>query len=263
MKIIEPTVELITEADLFKRIELCGRVCYKSENKITKGSAEKFVEMAIKRGHTSVLEHSRVWVVNTLDFVGCKLGERVTVDDNPFHDEYITNEQPPIVFKMNMRDLHNLRKDIADYNDTEYNADDYATIRITTDRAIANELVRHRVFSFSQESTRYIKYDDVKFVKPIPFDWAVTERFPEYKLWKNSMKQAEETYKWLVSAGSTPQEARNVLPLSTATELIMTGTYDQWREMLKLRRHKSAHPQMQYVANMIHDLLVKECEFTM
>lgn len=131
------------------------------------------------------------------------------------------------------------------------NADDYMTVRFICDRAIANELVRHRVFSFSQESTRYVNYKNgIEFIRPVPFEWATGED-KRFFAWEEVCRTAEVYYKELVENGCSPQEARNVLPLSTKTELIMTGTHKQWEDMLKLRLNHAAHPQMQYLMKLL------------
>lgn len=139
-------------------------------------------------------------------------------------------------------------QEISDHS----NADDYMTVRFICDRAIANELVRHRVFSFSQESTRYVNYKNgIEFIRPVPFEWAKGEDI-RFFAWEEVCRNAEVYYKELVgNGGCSPQEARNVLPMSTKTELIMTGTYKQWEDMLKLRLNSAAHPQMQYLMKLL------------
>lgn len=243
MKVIFPSVEIITESNPLKRIELCGRVCYKSEDKITETSAEKFVERLIKSGHTSVLEHARLKfdysmreaVINKITHLAYSWVWGVvnrTYDDSE-------------VIRINARDFFAIFPETkaADFAKME-NADDYMTVRFVCDRAIANELVRHRVFSFSQESTRYVNYKEgVTFVSPYPF--------VENETWTAAMSNAEAAYVEMIENGATPQEARNVLPLSTKTELIMTGTFDQWKEMLKLRTSPGAHPQMRYLMQLL------------
>ena len=139
-------------------------------------------------------------------------------------------------------------QEISDHS----NADDYMAVRFICDRAIANELVRHRVFSFSQESTRYVNYKKgVEFIRPVPFEWAKDCEDKRFFAWEEVCRTAEVYYKELVENGCSPQEARNVLPLSTKTELIMTGTHKQWEDMLKLRLNRAAHPQMQYLMKLL------------
>lgn len=239
MRVIFPSVEIITESNPLKRIELCGRVCYKSEDKITETSAEKFVERLIASGHTSVLEHARMKFDNSM---------REAVVNRITHLAYSwlwgvfnrTYDDGEAIL-INARDFFALLPETkaADFAKME-NADDYMTVRFVCDRAIANELVRHRVFSFSQESTRYVNYEEgVTFVNPVPYG--------DNTVWFAAMEAAEKSYAAMIEAGCAPQEARNVLPLSTKTELIMTGTFDQWKEMLKLRTSPGAHPQMRYL----------------
>ena len=237
MKVVSPSVEIITESNPLKRIELCGRVCYKSEDKITETSAEKFVERLIESGHTSVLEHARV--------VTTELGrlEAALWALRPGESAAIAGRMGPHWHHqtINARDYIALlpKTKAADLAEMQ-NADDYMTVRFVCDRAIANELVRHRVFSFSQESTRYVNYKEgVTFVEPLPYADTAT--------WVGAMYDAEAAYREMIEYGATPQEARNVLPLSTKTELIMTGTFAQWKEMLKLRTSPGAHPQMRYL----------------
>ncbi len=239
MNVILPSVEIITESNPLKRIELCGRVCYKSEDKITETSAEKFVERLIASGHTSVLEHARLRI--TGDY-------RDAITGRLMHD--LRKEAFGVInrswdngeeLRLNARDalLSYPEMKAADFAEFE-NADDYMTVRFVCDRAIANELVRHRVFSFSQESTRYVNYKEgVTFVSPVPYG--------DNTVWFAAMEAAEKSYVAMIEAGCAPQEARNVLPLSTKTELIMTGTFAQWKDMLKLRTSPGAHPQMRYL----------------
>ena len=143
------------------------------------------------------------------------------------------------------------------------------TVRFTCDRAIANELVRHRVFSFSQESTRYVNYEKtgLAFIRPVPFEWSYlpvgkhdlpdSMADPRFQSWYFACEQAESNYLKLIREGCHPQEARLVLPLSVKTELVMTGTHSQWSEMLKLRMDRASHPQMRYLMK----LLVSNADF--
>lgn len=120
------------------------------------------------------------------------------------------------------------------------------TVKFICDRGISHELVRHRMASFAQESTRYCNYSQDKFNSQItviePF---YLEKSSEaYRLWEQEMAHAEETYFELLNQGLTPQEARCVLPNSLKTEVVITANYREWRHMLKLRTDKAAHPQM-------------------
>lgn len=114
------------------------------------------------------------------------------------------------------------------------------TVRFVCDRSISHEIVRHRLASYSQESTRYCNYSELTFIKPCFFmdkPWA-------YCAWENAMGFAENVYFDLLSDGCPPQEARTVLPNSLKTEVVMTANLREWRHFLKLRTAKAAHPQM-------------------
>lgn len=168
----------------------CGN-CYKSEDKITDDSAEKFVENIIKRGHESVLEH-------------CSF-----------------------------------------------------TVRFICDRGISHELVRHRIASFSQESTRYCSYDKEKFgneitvIHPCFFDTHTLDGIKREQIWRTACENAEKAYFEMLANGATPQEARSVLPNSLKTEVVMTANLREWRHFFKLRCSKAAHPQMREVATKL------------
>ena len=187
MKIIKPYTEILTNInskELLEKIELCGRVCYKSENRIKEDSAEKFIANLIKRGHEAVLEHASI------------------------------------------------------------------TVRFVVDRGVSHEIVRHRLASYCQESTRYCNYTKEDFGTEITF---IEPEYLEqgtdgWYYWKKSCQQAEWAYFKMLDWGCTPEEVRAVLPNSLKTELIMTANIREWRHFLKLRTANAAHPQMKEVA---------------
>lgn len=195
MKVIEPKVEFISTIDgkaILKQIEQCGRVCYKSEDNIAAGTAEKFVANIIKRGHEAVLEHFSF------------------------------------------------------------------SVKFTCDRGVSHEIVRHRVASYCQESTRYCNYSNDKFgseitvIKPLYLEPGTLG----YDAWFMACQTSEGAYFDLLDWGCSPQEARAVLPNSLKTEIIMTANLREYRHFFKLRCAKAAHPQMREVANM----LLKMCK---
>ncbi len=199
MKIIEPSVELIAiNADSAKLIEAAGRTCYKSEDRITYDSADKFISMVRKRHHDSVIEHAS------------------------------------------------------------------ASFRIITDRGISHEIVRHRLFSYAQESTRYCNYSGgVTFIIPCWLYSKILETDSFHfgdnsnsldlatRRWIETMLNIESIYRELIIHSWTPQQARVVLPNSLKTEIVITGNLREWRHFFTLRTAKAAHPQMQEVANML------------
>lgn len=126
------------------------------------------------------------------------------------------------------------------------------SVRFIVDRGVSHELVRHRIASFAQESTRYCNYskdkfdNGVTFIKPFFFD--ENEKSNScYELWEIAMSTAETCYLQLLKSGATPQEARSVLPNSTKTEIVITANYREWRNFFKLRTAPAAHPQMREV----------------
>lgn len=131
------------------------------------------------------------------------------------------------------------------------------TVRFVCDRGVSHEIVRHRIASFSQESTRYCNYSGDKFGNELTFikPCFLKEGTGGYKLWKQAMFVAEKEYFELLNWGCTPQEARSVLPNSTKTEVVMTANLSEWRHFLKLRTAKAAHPQMrELTVPLLHEL---------
>lgn len=136
------------------------------------------------------------------------------------------------------------------------------TVRFTCDRGVTHEIVRHRVASYAQESTRYCNYSNDKFgneinVIDIEGGIALDTKMSEYDKatinaiiseWELAMKDAENHYLKMIELGATPQIARGVLPTSVKTELIVTMNLREWRHFFKLRAAKDAHPQMRELA---------------
>jgi thymidylate synthase (FAD) len=124
------------------------------------------------------------------------------------------------------------------------------TVRVICDRGVTHEIVRHRLASYSQESTRYCNYSREKFGNSIaviePIFWDACDS--KYNVWKDLMEASEKAYFDLLSLGATPQEARSVLPNSLKTEVVMTMNLREWRHFFRLRTSKAAHPQMREIA---------------
>ena len=186
MRVINAGYEIISDlngSEILKHIERCARVCYKSEDRITAGSAEKMVAALIRSGHEAMLEHYSF------------------------------------------------------------------TVKFICDRGISHELVRHRLSSFAQESSRYCWYAKDKFGKELTF---INPCFWEpdsdnYARWFHEMDEAEKTYLAMIEDGATPEQARDILPMSIKTEIVMTANLREWRHFLKLRAEGvtgKPHPQM-------------------
>jgi thymidylate synthase (FAD) len=198
MKIIDPYYTIITEIDyhkVIKNLEQIGRICYKSEDKITNDSAESFIRMLIKNGHESVLEHEKLSVL------------------------------------------------------------------FINDRGVSHEEVRHRLASFSQESTRFINYTKENRGGEI----AVINIYPHlinplvsHDIWESHMIACETAYMKMIDAGEKPEIARSVLPNSLKTEIVITANIREWRTIFKQRTIKAAHPQIREVMIPLLDELIEK-----
>ena len=273
MRLIKPSVEIIRQEEydlnhIFKFIELAGRTCYKSEDKITEDSAKEFVDRMIKSGHGAMLEHSTVYLaipyLDTSNIMGYKYFlnpySKITSDHI---NTYITTNYRVLVENNWLNDLKYLCEP------TLFHAR-RTTVKFICDRAIANEFVRHRVFSFAQESTRYCNYTKDKFNNELTFIipcWIKDLKEGNYyayceynhskndtsKRWFDSCMSAEFVYTNLIEEGWKPQEARTILLNSLKTELIMTGFDSDWRHFFELRCAPNAHPQAKELADMLKD----------
>lgn len=193
MKIIEQSWEWLQKpVNPLQIIEIAGRTCYKSENRITEGSAKKFIQMIMELGHETVIEHVS------------------------------------------------------------------ASIRFITNRGVTHELVRHRLCSFSQESTRYVKYqNELTFIKPV---WWDDKNYSEKqkKLWVTAMTNAENAYLAAIAAGDKPEQAREVLPHAIKTEIVVTANLREWRHIFELRCSNQAHPQMRSLMHNCRNGFISE-----
>lgn len=292
MKLIKPSFEIKEQesgyAGMLKHIEWVGRHCYKSLDKITEKSAPKFVDMLVNRGHTAMLEHGTVYlhICNGLwceveKYINNKYSE-VEYKLYGTHDPSCDGEDFDAYITTNYRVL--LQNDWLDdlkyqCEPTEYHVK-RVTVRFICDMGVAREFCRHRLFSFAQESTRYCNYSKAKFGKELnciipcwyknmfegnsynielchTYDLTISEGLSRTEAaWIQAMCEAESTYFGLLTEGEPAQQARNVLPLALKTELIMTGTVEQWIEFLKLRCANDAHPQARELAIELRDRLL-------
>ncbi len=183
MEILKPSFDIedkINGEQILKNLERYGRICYKSEDKITPDSARKFIEVVLKNGHESVIKHEKI------------------------------------------------------------------TVRVICDRGVTHEIVRHRIASYSQESTRYCNYKSrgIQVIEPLFF----VGDDKKYQIWLTAMHACEDAYNALIEAGATPQEARTILPNSFKTEIVITYNLREWRHFFRLRCSQKAHPQMREIA---------------
>lgn len=128
------------------------------------------------------------------------------------------------------------------------------TVRIICDRGVSHEIVRHRLASYTQESTRYCNYTEGKFgneitvIQPSFWDTTSEDGSKKYLIWRQTLEVIEKAYCRLIELGATPQEARSVLPNSLKTEIVMTMNLREWRHFFSLRVANAAHPQMREIA---------------
>ncbi len=133
------------------------------------------------------------------------------------------------------------------------------TVRIICDRGVTHEIVRHRIASYSQESTRYCNYcndrfgNELTFIEPCFFSSDSEEDKKNKQIWLDTMSMIEKNYNMLIENGARPEEARAILPNSLKTEIVVTMNLRAWRHFFKLRTDKSAHPQIREISNMILD----------
>lgn len=257
MKIIEPEVTLLAETSPLKKVEIVGRVCTNSYDKMTNNSALPFCQMLYDRKHGTPFEHIRVIVPDSLfDHIYYERNGRgiecIYGYKNRTGREYGQHY-------MNGRDFLAIGGMIEELVGLP-ESDDYATLHFVIDIGISRELCRHRQMSFMERSTRYVNLKDgIEFIRPLPFEWAKDETDLRFCSWKNSCLTAEIHYSIMSSNGCAAQESRSVLPLSTRTDLFMTGTYKQWNDVFALRLDKAAHPSMRYIMeqakNLINDKL--------
>ena len=273
MKLINSKVEILeptgyTIDDIYKQIEIAGRTCYKSEDKITPTSAKEFVDRMIKSGHGAMLEHGTVYlqllgVFLDPDDVDIAYGNYIVHHyiNNPYskvkiiHDEdwkanvYITTNYRVMVENNWLDDLFYL------CNPTEYHERRY-TVKFICDRGVSHEFVRHRVFSFAQESTRYCNYSKDKFGHEITYIQPCWEmQKDEEELFLLQLEQAQNAYNALISSGWKPQQARAILPNALKTELVMTGFESDWKHFFELRCDTAAHPDARKLALELYNKL--------
>lgn len=266
MRLINQSVTLLKQENsligAYKLIELAGRTCYKSEDRITEDSYKKFIEMLQKNNHLSVAEHGTIYL--SIKEQGVDRYWYKKYQDNPYSrvDFYYDSfGEIVIVVTTNLRVIweNNWEEDLQYYFIKPSFINQRISLRIVCDRGIGNELVRHRKFSFSQESSRFCNYsankfgNELTFIKPV---W-LNENNDDYSttVFLESLKQAEDNYFMLLDEGWKPEQARNVLPLALKTELVMTGFYTDWISFLELRNSVRAHPQMRELANMITEII--------
>lgn len=278
MKLINQSYEICNQTDfsmsgIYKHIEKCTRVAYKSEDKITEDSAASFIDKLLNMKHLAPMEFGTIHfkIPTTLlktfaeDLIFCNL----------YNVEWIKCKTVDnyVYFTTNYRHWLELEKKVSyireyfNSEDNEYYPKRY-TVKLITNRAVSHEVVRHRTMSFIQESQRFVNYskakfnNEVTFIKPCWMDDKTIEECrstyidiqnttPE-KIFVTNLFIAESDYLQLLKLGYKPQQARVVLPNSTKTELYMCGFKEAWEHFFELRDNKIVDPQMYDLAHPMH-----------
>lgn len=284
MKLINPSFEIYEQGPglegIYEQIELAGRTCYKSKRPEGQ-TAKDFVDRMIASQHYAMLEHGTVYLIERW-----KEGTEIKpkYDNNPYSKvkvvnfygetwKYITTNLRVLVENDWLDDLQYICEP------TEYH-ERRVTVRFTTDRGVSHEFVRHRVFSFAQESTRYCNYSKDKFGNELTFiipSWVDTiepgtyeddHEFPSMwghdhwmeSIWFDNMIKCEKDYITMVREYLTPQQARQILPNSLKTELVMTGFVSDWQHFFDLRARGTTgapHPDAKALAEPLMDEFYK------
>lgn len=275
MKLINPSFEIYEQGPglegIYEQIELAGRTCYKSKRPEGQ-TAKDFVDRMIASQHYAMLEHGTVYLIERWK-EGMEIKPKY--DNNPYSKvkvvnfygetwKYITTNLRVLVENGWLDDLQYICEP------TEYH-ERRVTVRFTTDRGVSHEFVRHRVFSFAQESTRYCNYSKDKFGNELTFiipSWVGTiepgtyeddHEFPSMwghdhwmeSIWFDNMIKCEKDYITMVREYLTPQQARQILPNSLKTELVMTGFVSDWQHFFDLRARGTTgapHPDAKALA---------------
>ena len=292
MRLIKPKAELLLQQPglegVYKQIELAGRTCYKSTDKITEDSAKPFVDRMIKSKHLAMLEHGTVYLEFLYEQpikVTHQDGTSDIYDDtkiyntlvnkytkNPYSraiERYVGQGAYCVYITTNLRVLvENDWMDDLKYicEPTEHHEKRY-TFKVITSIGVTREFNRHRTMSIAEQSTRYCNYSKDKFGGEITFclpRWIDNPKYititPEIDTFFKNCETAEHNYLELINKNWKPQQAREVLPLCTATEAIYTAFTSDWQHFFELRYFGTTgapHPNMLELSELIGKELIK------
>lgn len=264
---VDEWVQETTHDGAYKQIEKAARICYKSD--LGKNPAE-FVDKLITNGHMAMLEHGVLYLKIEYNTLACNpaIGNAMnrllaspyvkfrTLDINGRLTEWHITANMRVFYELNVLEL----LQFAVIPDSSY--EKVRCFHFVLSRAIANEFVRHRKFSFAQESTRFCNYSKDKFDNQVTFILSdEIENSSSKDLFKKAMADAERHYLTALKNGLKPEEARDMLPLATKTELVMTGFESDWRHFIDLRSIGSTgrpHPEAKKLADQIK-AVIYEC----
>lgn len=255
------------EVGIYKAIERAARVCYKSEDKITDDSYKSMMKLLEDNKHNAMLEHGTVYLN-----VPCNAGT-ILAFKSPYVKYHINEGRLYVTtnyrWMKETTDSYGNRWDDYKFNicePTQYHYRRYS-FHLITSIGIVRELLRHRKFSFANESTRYCNYNKDKFDNQITFiephwisddrEFKSSEAYDNaYELFCSACEEAEGYYQMMIEEGFTPQQAREFLPLCTKSEIIMTGFEQDWLDFIDKRLFETTgkvHPDMKALAKMIYD----------
>ncbi len=283
MQIATPHYEIIDDTDVLRKLELIGRVCYKSEDKITGHSSEKFIFNLVNRKHEAMIEHHNfIFNVGSACYTALKYlapkyinfsadnGYKVSGSIRAWKDlyketkstqalailAYIANDYPVFFCDASIPDYSyggiigtNIMAYADNLTEKEKWVHECITIKFVTDRGISHEIVRHRPASFAQESTRYVNYGKkgMKFINP-----GMTG-IPGF-IWKLMCRGSEFAYNLLIKLGIKPEIARSVLLTCIKTEIVVTANLKEWDHIFSLRTPFTAHPQIRQLMIPLKEL---------
>ena len=286
MRILRPTVEIIKQEPkingIFKQIERAGRVCYKSEDKITKDSAQSFVERMVRSGHMSVLEHGTVYLsipLNNTWYTRFDVDPFSVIKLDHIHDKMCVTTNYRVLIENGWTDL--LKKYLVDRTPTHERR---VTVKFGTQIAISREFNRHRANSVSESSTRYCNYSKDKFGNGLTYNcptWISDEdiendreRIPDFDslCWeigagKHTMWSCidwwwcanlfcEKAYLEMTRMGWTAEQARVILPIDLNTEIVHTAFIKDWKHFIDLRADGVSgvpHPDARVLAILLKE----------
>ena len=269
MILIESNVEFIPQQEglngVYKQIELAGRTCYRSENKITEESSKRFVDTMVKNKHHAMLEHGTVYL--TVEHFEFDTAREVEIFQsiiykyklNPYSkiQVYYSGKNAKAYITTNYRVLveNGWLNDLVYISEPDLHERRY-TMKFITDRSVSHELVRQRKMSFAQESQRYCGYDKDKFGGELTFvfpKWVQEHKYDSYKIneFEKCLCDIEKLYMFYRDCDIQPQEARVILPNCTKTEIVVTGFKEDWKHFFDLRYMEvtgKAYPDMKDIA---------------
>lgn len=254
MRLVKPSWEIWEQEPgiqgTYKAIEKAGRICYLSGDKITEDSAKPFVDRMIKSGHGAMLEHGTVYLMIPSDKAYDAFGYNWVLDNyvgSPYSTVKYSKEDYCVTTNLRVLVENDWLDDLKYLCEPTEFHERRVTVHFVLPIGISREFCRHRVMSFAEQSTRYCNFSSDKFNNELTF---IEDNWCDEEL----LRQIEY---WYINSYLKPQEKRNMLPLCTKTELVMTGFVSDWKKFFELRTPANAHPQARELAIPLSEEFVK------